>query len=86
MQNDEILNQCHRSIQMLKKFINENWSDPIAKEYLLWIDQVELKTKNIRIKRENLLNKEREIWQICENIIQSPDDSSKTLTKTKKRK
>ena len=66
-----------------KEFIKQNWSDPIAEQYLIWLEKVEDRIKDFEIAREDIPNAIEEIHRICQNAIDGCDDEP--ATKTRKR-
>ena len=74
-------------IQKLKEFIQQNWSDSIAEQYLIWLSNVEKKLTAFEGEKEKISLRTAKIKLICNQIINESDEENprvKELSKTRR--
>ena len=83
--NNEMTQQALLELRKSKEFIRDNWSDSLAQQYIIWIEQIENDLKSLEQKRETSLSKLCEIQKICNQIADNSEgeDEPKTLRLTR---
>lgn len=78
IENSEIvLHETAKTIELVKS----NWSDPLGKQYVCWLEQTLEKLKHLERRREIIRLKAEKITLLCKQVSSSDDDQPKVLKK-----
>lgn len=81
--NTELKQQTLIELRKSKEFIKLNWSDSVAEQYFIWIEQTEERLKKIEQRRETIHSNLCDILTICQNAVEDSDDEPKTLKRVR---
>ena len=82
--NSDVVQQVLFELRKSKEFIEANWKDSIAEQYLIWVEQAENTLKECDEHHEVICSTLCEIESVCKAAIDDNDDETpKTLKKVK---
>lgn len=77
--SESVIHETTKTIE----FVKANWTDPVGKQYVYWLEQTLEKLKQLERHREVMQLKAKKVALLCEQVSSTDDDPPKVLKKTR---